>query len=113
MQALGCWLAPGSVMPLLVGHVLYAFGHGIHQPCGQAGSVGDLPHLAGRAVSWSGFGMMMVAFCAGQFASRFVDADFSRGAWPMVVPMLLAGASLVAIAFLWLPRLPPHSKETP
>jgi DHA1 family bicyclomycin/chloramphenicol resistance-like MFS transporter len=113
MQALGCWLAPGSVMPLLAGHVLYAFGHGIHQPCGQAGSVGDLPHLAGRAVSWSGFGMMMVAFCAGQFASRFVDADFSRGAWPMVVPMLLAGASLVAIAFLWLPRLPPHSKETP
>ena len=42
MQALGCWLAPGSVMPLLAGHVLYAFGHGIHQPCGQAGSVGEL-----------------------------------------------------------------------
>jgi len=113
MQALGCWLAPGSVLPLLAGHVLYAFGHGIHQPCGQAGSVGELPHLAGRAVSWSGFGMMMVAFCAGQLASRFVDADFSHGAWPMVAPMLLAGATLVAIAFLWLPRLPPHYKETP
>jgi DHA1 family bicyclomycin/chloramphenicol resistance-like MFS transporter len=115
MQAMGCWLAPGSAVPLLAGHVLYAFGHGIHQPCGQAGSVGELPHLAGRAVSWSGFGMMMVAFCAGQIAARFVDADFSNGAWPMVLPLLLAGVTLVTIAFAWLPRLPAHSKskETP
>lgn len=112
VQVLGCALAPGHALPLLAGHVLYAFGHGIHQPCGQAGSVGELPHLAGRAVSWSGFGMMMVAFCTGQIASRFVDADFSRGAWPMVVPLLLAGVVLVAIAFVWLPRLPTLSKET-
>jgi DHA1 family bicyclomycin/chloramphenicol resistance-like MFS transporter len=113
IQALGCWLLAESAWPLLLGHAFYAFAHGIHQPCGQAGAVGELPHLAGRAVAWSGFGMMMVAFCAGQLASSFVDADFSRGAWPMVVPMLLAGATLVAIAFLWLPRLPPQPKETP
>jgi DHA1 family bicyclomycin/chloramphenicol resistance-like MFS transporter len=113
IQALGCWLLAGSAWPLLLGHAFYAFAHGIHQPCGQAGAVGELPHLAGRAVAWSGFGMMMVAFCAGQLASSVVDADFSHGAWPMVVPMLLAGATLVAIAFLWLPRLPPPSKETP
>jgi len=105
IQALGCWLMPLSAVPLLVGHAVYCLGHGIHQPCGQAGAVGDLPHLAGRAVSWSGFGMMMVAFCVGQLAALFVDTDYSHGAWPMVVPMLVAGAVLLAIAFLWLPRL--------
>jgi DHA1 family bicyclomycin/chloramphenicol resistance-like MFS transporter len=114
IQALGCWLAPYSAVPLLVGHAVYSLGHGIHQPCGQAGAVGDLPHLAGRAVSWSGFGMMMVAFSAGQLAAQFVDNDFSNGAWPMVVPMLLAGCVLLAIAFLWLPRLQhPMKKESP
>jgi DHA1 family bicyclomycin/chloramphenicol resistance-like MFS transporter len=114
IQALGCWLAPHSALPLLAGHAVYCLGHGIHQPCGQAGAVGDLPHLAGRAVSWSGFGMMMVAFCVGQLAAQFVDTGFSNGAWPMVVPMLLAGCVLLAIAFLWLPRLQhPIKKESP
>ncbi|VTU17369.1 Sulfonamide resistance protein [Variovorax sp. SRS16] len=115
VQALGCWLEPLSAWPLLLGHGLYCIGHGIHQPCGQAGAVGDLPHLAGRAVSWSGFGMMAVAFIVGQIAASFVDPAMSHGAWPMVLPMVLAGATLVLIAFGWLPRLP-HShprKETP
>ncbi|AGU50510.1 putative transporter, MFS-type [Variovorax paradoxus B4] len=114
IQALGCWLAPHSAVPLLAGHAVYCLGHGIHQPCGQAGAVGDLPHLVGRAVSWSGFGMMMVAFSVGQIAAQFVDTGFSNGAWPMVAPMLLAGCVLLAIAFLWLPRLQhPMKKESP
>jgi DHA1 family bicyclomycin/chloramphenicol resistance-like MFS transporter len=117
IQALGCLLLPLSAVPLLVGHAVYCLGHGIHQPCGQAGAVGDLPHLAGRAVSWSGFGMMMVAFCVGQVAALFVDTSYSNGAWPMVAPMLLAGCVLMAIAFFWLPRLqhhqPPSSPPSP
>ncbi|MDM0013872.1 MFS transporter [Variovorax sp. J22P168] len=106
VQMLGCWLAPMAVWPLLLGHAIYCMGHGIHQPCGQAGAVGDLPHLAGRAVSWSGFAMMATAFTLGQIAARFVDAQFSNGAWPMVLPMAGAGVVLVLIAHLWLPRLP-------
>ena len=105
VQVAGCMLAPQSVVPLLIGHAVYCLGHGIHQPCGQAGAVGDLPHLAGRAVSWSGFGMMLVGFIVGQTAASFVDPQSSNGAWPMVVPMLLAGMVLVLIAFFWLPRL--------
>ncbi|MGJ7493147.1 MFS transporter [Variovorax sp. ZT4R33] len=114
IQVAGCVLAPQSVVPLLLGHAVYCLGHGIHQPCGQAGAVGDLPHLAGRAVSWSGFGMMLVGFVVGQTAASFVDPQSSNGAWPMVVPMLLAGMVLVLIAFFWLPRLPVSAtrKET-
>lgn len=106
LAGLGCWLLPLSVWPLLLGHGVYCLGHGIHQPCGQAGAVGDLPHLAGRAVSWSGFGMMVAGFVVGQAAATFIDPASSNGAWPMVVPMALAGASLMLIAFFWLPRLP-------
>lgn len=105
IQALGCLLMPQSPLPLLAGHAVYVMGHGIHQPCGQAGAVGDLPKLAGRAVSWSGFVMMLAAFCAGQTAALFVDAHYSAGAWPMVLPMVLAGLLLVTIAYRWLPRL--------
>lgn len=109
LAALGCWLLPLSIWPLLLGHGVYCLGHGIHQPCGQAGAVGDLPHLAGRAVSWSGFGMMVAGFVVGQTAATFIDPASSNGAWPMVVPMALAGASLMLIAFFWLPRLPATS----
>ena len=105
IQLLGCWLLPLSPWPLLLGHAVYVMGHGIHQPCGQAGAVGDLPHLAGRAVSWSGFGMMLVAFVVGQIAAGFVDPAYSNGALPMVVPMAAAALSLFLIAFFWLPRL--------
>ncbi len=105
IQALGCALLPGSIWPLLVGHGVYCLGHGIHQPCGQAGAVSGLPHLAGRAVSWSGFIMMFFAFSVGQAAAVFTDPRYQLGAWPMVVPMLIVGVTLVTIAFAWLPKI--------
>ena len=113
IQVLGCWLAPASAVPLLAGHLVYCLGHGIHQPCGQAGAVSELPHQAGRAVSWSGFCMMLSAFCLGQLASHFVDDDHLSGAWPMTLPILAAALSLTAIAFGWLPRLFLPEGKTP
>lgn len=106
IQIIGCVLAPTSPVPLLAGHAVYALGNGLHQPCGQAGAVGGLPpQLAGRAVSCSGFVIMCVAFCAGQLAAHFVDPTMRHGAWPMVLPMALAGVVLVLISFVWLPWL--------
>ena len=96
-----CW-APHNFWPLLVGHWIYSMGHGVHQPCGQAGAVGEFPHLAGRAVAWSGFVMMAVAFLCGQLASHFMDPLHRLGTWPLAGPMLLAGSGLVVIAFGWL-----------
>jgi DHA1 family bicyclomycin/chloramphenicol resistance-like MFS transporter len=101
--ASGLW-TPHGFWLLLLGHWVYSVGHGIHQPCGQAGAVGEFPHLAGRAVAWSGFLTMLVAFITGQVAARFVDADNSHGAWPLIVPMVVAALLLVLITHLWLPR---------
>ena len=107
VQVLGWLIWPGAVLPLLLGHAVYVLGHGIHQPCGQAGAVQDLPDLAGRAVSWSGFLMMFTAFCAGQIASLFAPPDMRWGPWPMVLPLLLAGVVLMLLAFRALPRIEP------
>lgn len=101
--AAGVW-TPHSMWPLLLGHWVFTAGHGIHQPCGQAGAVGDFPHLAGRAVAWSGFVMMAVAFGVGQTVSHFMDSANSNGAWPLIVPMVVSGLGLVLIAYGWLPK---------
>ncbi len=100
----GCLFVPHAVWPLLLGHWVYALGHGVHQPCSQAGAVGDFPHLAGRAVAWSGFITMAVAFAVGQTAIRYVNDGQHFGAWPMAVPMALTACTLFAISWFWLPR---------
>ena len=99
-----CVLAPHAVWPLLLGHWVFTLGHAINQACSQAGAAGDFPQLAGRAVAWSGFVTMAVAFGVGQTASHFMDAANSYGAWPMVVPMALAALMLFAISWFWLPK---------
>jgi DHA1 family bicyclomycin/chloramphenicol resistance-like MFS transporter len=101
--AAGVW-TPHSLWLLLLGHWVFSLGHGVHQPCGQAGAVGDFPHLAGRAVAWSGFVMMAVAFGVGQTVARFMDSSNSNGAWQLIVPMGVAGFSMVLIAYGWLPK---------
>ena len=55
-------LAPHSLWALLLPQWLFALGHGIHQPCGQACAVGPFPEKAGTAASLSGFISMLVAF---------------------------------------------------
>jgi MFS transporter, DHA1 family, multidrug resistance protein len=54
-----------SVWALVVPGWLFMIGHGIHQPCAQAGATGPFPEKAGTAASVSGFAMMLVAFLVG------------------------------------------------
>jgi MFS transporter, DHA1 family, multidrug resistance protein len=54
-----------SLALLLLSQWLFAFGHGIHQPCGQAGAVGPFPHAAGVASAWAGCCLALVAFAVG------------------------------------------------
>ena len=59
-----------SVWAIIVPQWLYAIGHGIHQPCGQAGAVGPFPEKAGTAASVSGFLMMLAASGVGLWLGR-------------------------------------------
>ena len=80
-----------EVWAILVPQYLYAIGHGVHQPCGQAGAVGPFPEKAGTAASLSGFAMTLTALGVGLWLSLTL-AD-------TVYPLTLCiGAFSVAIA---------------
>lgn len=54
-----------SVAAIMLPFYLFMLGHGVHQPCGQSGSVGPFPQAAGAASAMSGFLMMVAAFFMG------------------------------------------------
>jgi MFS transporter, DHA1 family, multidrug resistance protein len=79
---------------MLVGQYLFSIGHGVVQPCAQAGAVADAPHNAGRAAALSGFAMMVVAFVIGQLIAPYLN----QGAWPLVVSIAVGAPLLCVIA---------------
>ncbi len=68
--SLGGVHAPWAIM---VPQLLYAAGHGISQPCGQAGAIGPFPDKAGTAASLSGFAMSATALGAGLWIGHRID----------------------------------------
>jgi DHA1 family bicyclomycin/chloramphenicol resistance-like MFS transporter len=80
-----------AVWAILVPQALYAMGHGVHQPCGQAGAVGPFPEKAGTAASLTGFLMMLVAFAAG----LWLGSRLGSSALPMTGAI---GAFSIALA---------------
>jgi DHA1 family bicyclomycin/chloramphenicol resistance-like MFS transporter len=58
---------------LLLGYGLYAFGHGLHQPCGQTGVVGPFPRSAGVASAWAGLLLALVAFGVSRWLGGALD----------------------------------------
>lgn len=54
--------------------LVYAFGHGIHQPCGQAAATGPFPAQAGAAAALAGFALAIVAFAVGGWLGVSMNA---------------------------------------
>jgi MFS transporter, DHA1 family, multidrug resistance protein len=92
------WLAGvHSVWAILVPFYVIAVGHGIHQPCGQTGSIAPFGMAAGTASAVNGFLMMVLAFATGAWLSQHMDGSVM----PMVVGMWFWTVCIAAIA--WLP----------
>ncbi len=69
-----CAFLPSPPLPaVLLVHSLYTFGHGIHQPCGQAGAVGPFPQMAGVASALAGCALALVAFAVGLWLGWAMD----------------------------------------
>jgi len=88
-------LVVGTPQPwaMIAGQYLIAVGHGVNQPCGQAGAVAGFPQHAGRAAAISGFVMMLAAFVVGQAIAPFLGVS----AWPLVLTNAVGG-TLIALA---------------
>lgn len=92
----------GVVTPLaiLLPFCLYMVGHGIHQPCGQAGAVAPFPNAAGTASALSGLLMMLVAFGVGQWLGWRLDGTVT----PLVHGVWFWSACVSAIAWTLVQR---------
>lgn len=66
---------------------LFMLAHGVHQPCGQSGSVGPFPHAAGAASALSGFLSMLGAFAMGGWLGLTLRAGEQASAWPLTLGM--------------------------
>jgi DHA1 family bicyclomycin/chloramphenicol resistance-like MFS transporter len=74
---------------------LYALGHGVHMPCGQAGAVGPFPQSAGLASALAGFVTAAGAFGIGLWLGHALDGTVR----PFALGMAAAALATVAVAW--------------
>ena len=92
------WVGLTSTMGILMPFCVFMLGHGIHQPCGQAGSVGPFPQAAGAASALSGLMSMLVAFGMGSWLGWRMDGTvlpLTHGIWFWAVCISAAAWTLV------------------
>ena len=89
-----------SVWAIMGPMLLFAVGHGVNQPCGQAGAVGPFPEKAGTAASMSGFLMMLTAFLAGLVLGRSINGTV----FPLTLGVGLFGVVLAVVAWTLVQR---------
>ena len=80
---------------IAVPQFVYAFGHGIHQPCGQAAVVGPFPHHAGAASALAGFMLSATAVAVGAWLGVAMDGTV----WPLVLTVSAMAAATALVAW--------------
>jgi DHA1 family bicyclomycin/chloramphenicol resistance-like MFS transporter len=101
--ALGAGLALAGVQTVwavLVPQCLFIFGHGLHQPCGQAGVVGPFPAQAGAASALAGLLLALVAFAVGRWLGVALDGTVR----PLMLGLAFWAAATCAVAWTLVPR---------
>lgn len=88
-----------SPWTILITQCVFMFGHGINQPCGQAGSVAPFPEFAGRAAAISGFIIIATAFVVGQLVSQSAMPP----AKTLMVTLAAAATFVALIGFVAIP----------
>jgi DHA1 family bicyclomycin/chloramphenicol resistance-like MFS transporter len=74
VSAFAGWAHPIAVV---LPQAVFAFGHGVHQPCAQAAVAGPFPQHAGTASALSGFIMSLVAFGIGAWLGVALDGTLA------------------------------------
>jgi len=85
---------------VLLPQCLFLFGHGLHQPCGQAGVVAPFPAQAGAASALAGFVLALVAFGVGQWLGVALDGTVA----PLLLGLGFWAALTCGLAWTLVPR---------
>jgi DHA1 family bicyclomycin/chloramphenicol resistance-like MFS transporter len=91
-----------SVFAVLLPQWLFCFGHGIHQPCGQAGAVGPFPRAAGTASALAGLVLSLVAFADGRWLGRALHGEVL----PFALTVGFWALATCAVAWTLVQRVP-------
>ncbi|MEK8031655.1 multidrug effflux MFS transporter [Ideonella sp. DXS29W] len=103
-------LSDSPALPgVLLAHWLYNFGHGIHQPCGQAGTVGPFPRSAGVASALAGFFLAIVAFFVGLWLGQALNGTLR----PMGMGLAFFALGTAGIALTLVQRHGEHFEAVP
>jgi MFS transporter, DHA1 family, multidrug resistance protein len=100
------WLEAHHVGAILLAQCLFAFGHGIHQPCGQAGAVAPFPQAAGAASALAGFVLAGTAFVIGLWLGQVLDG----GLVPYALSVALWSALTALVAWCLVQRVDTGSR---
>jgi DHA1 family bicyclomycin/chloramphenicol resistance-like MFS transporter len=87
------WAGVISPWAIAMPQFIYSFGHGIHQPCGQAAVVGPFPQHAGAASALAGFILAATAVAVGVWLGVAMNGTV----YPLVMTV---GAMSVATALV-------------
>jgi MFS transporter, DHA1 family, multidrug resistance protein len=79
---------------------VYMLGHGIYNPCGQAGMIAPFPRMAGAAAALGGFISMVVAFAVGSW----MGWAFNQTAVPLAGTIGFFGLATALLALVCAPR---------
>jgi MFS transporter, DHA1 family, multidrug resistance protein len=90
-----------TVWAVLLPQCLFVFGHGLHQPCGQAGVVAPFPHAAGTASALAGLLLALVAFAIGRWLGVTIDGSLR----PLAITLAFWAVLTWGIALWWVPRV--------
>lgn len=89
-----------AVWAVLLPQLLFLFGHGQHQPCGQAGVVAPFPSAAGAASALAGLLLALVAFGIGRWLGVALDGSTR----PLMLGLGFWSALTCALAWTQVPR---------
>ncbi|MDP4300643.1 multidrug effflux MFS transporter [Leptothrix discophora] len=89
------WAGVQTVWAVLLPQLAYAFAHGTHQSCGQAGAVSHFPREAGGASALAGFLLALVAFGVGNLLGLTLD----QSTRPLAYGIALAAVLTTAVAW--------------
>lgn len=99
------WIEAHHLGAILLAQCLFAFGHGVHQPCGQAGAVGPFPETAGAASALAGFVLAGTAFAIGIWLGQVLDG----GLLPYALTVAFWSALTVLVAWTLVQRIDTES----
>lgn len=95
-----------SLAAVLPAYVFVMLGHGVLQPCSQAGSVGPFPQQAGAAAALSGFAVALVAFGLGAWLGLSLDGTIR----PMATTMMVLGLAATLCGWTLVQSQERHAK---